>query len=80
MFLYIYRECDRLKFKVLTFLKTSGATLRIFTCACEALPEGAPPRNAHQERERPKGYAERYALALASGRAPRDGFQSRHGL
>ena len=39
-------------------------------------------------KERPKGYAERYALAyakryplgLASRRAPRDGFQSRRGL
>ena len=27
---------------------SSGATLRIFTCA--ALPEGSPPRNAHQEK------------------------------
>ncbi len=30
------------------------------------------PQNADQERERPKGYAARYALALASCRAPRD--------
>ena len=35
--------------------------------------------NADQESERPKGYAERYALALASRRAPRGGTQQEGG-
>ncbi len=37
------------------------------------------PGEVPSPKERPKGYAERYALALASRRAPREGKQRKMG-